>query len=690
MTAGVMAGPDNRIRSGRDGRAIAPDLSRLLRPRRIAVFGARPAREVIRQNERLGFAGDIWPVHPTADTVEGRPAFRTVAGLPAPPDAAFLAVNRHATVALVRDLAAAGAGGAVCYAAGFAEAGAEGAALQAALREAAGAMPVLGPNCYGLLNYLDGAALWPDQHGGKRVSRGVALVTQSGNIGLNLTMQRRGLPVAYLLTLGNQAVVGMSAAITALAADPRVTAIGLHVEAIDDAAAFAAAVAAAGKPVVAIKTGASPTGAALALSHTASLATPDAVLDAYLRRLGVARVGTLAELVEALKLLHFHGRLDGADLVSMSCSGGEAALFADRAEGRRVRFRPFAEAGRAAVAATVPALVTVSNPFDYHTFHWANRAAMAATFAAVLRQGFALALLVLDFPRVDRGSDTDWWLAAEALADAATATGRPAAVVATLPECLPEALAERLARLGLVPLCGLDEALSACEAALPVRASLPPRLDAAPAGAPHLLDEWEAKRRLARHGVPVPEGARFADAASVRWRHFPAAVKALGVAHKTEAGALRLGIADPAGLAQAARALAPLGHALLVEAMVLGGVAELIVGFARDATLGPYLLLGSGGVLAELLADRVVLLLPVGADELRAALSTLRVAGLLAGHRGRPAGDVDAAIAAVLAIQDFVLAHLDRLVELDVNPLIVTPSGAVAADALVRLVELPA
>ena len=153
--------------------------------------------------------------------------------------------------------------------------------LQAALIEAAGEMPVLGPNCYGMINYLDGALLWFDQHGGRRCERGVAILTQSGNIGLNLTMQRRGLPIGHLMTLGNQAKVGLSDCIAALVDDPRVSAIGLHIEAIDDVAAFDAAARkalAAKKPVVAVKAGRSERGAALALSHTASLAGADAAM----------------------------------------------------------------------------------------------------------------------------------------------------------------------------------------------------------------------------------------------------------------------------------------------------------------------------------------------------------------------------------------------------------------------------
>ena len=201
-------------------------LARLLRPRSVAIFGGHAAAEAVGQLRASGYDGTVWPVHPSRGEIAGLPAYRSVAALPAAPDAAFLAVNRYATIEIVAALAARGAGGAVAYASGFAESGESGRTLQAKLVTAAGAMPVLGPNCYGFINYLDGVLLWPDQHGGRRVERGVAIVTQSGNIGLNLTMQRRALPIAYLVTLGNQAVVDVAATIEALLEDGRVTAIG--------------------------------------------------------------------------------------------------------------------------------------------------------------------------------------------------------------------------------------------------------------------------------------------------------------------------------------------------------------------------------------------------------------------------------------------------------------------------------
>lgn len=681
------------------------DLSRLLRPRSIAVVGGKPAAEVIRQSRRMGFAGAIWPVHPQHETVEGLPAFRSVAELPGAPDAVFLGINRHAVIEVTAALAARGAGGAVCYASGFAETGGEGADLQARLVAAAGTMPVLGPNCYGVINYLDGALLWPDQHGGQRVERGVALVTQSSNIAINLTMQRRGLPIAYVATLGNQAVAGLAEMVEAFLDDPRVTAIGLHIEGLAEPAALARAAARArrqGVPILALKTGRSAEGAQLTLSHTASLAGADAVTDAFLRRIGVVRVASLPVLLEALKLLHVAGPLPGRDIASMSCSGGEAALIADAALGTGLRFRPLDAAQTARVAATVSELVTVSNPFDYHTFIWADAPAMTETFSAMMAAEFDLTLLVLDLPRGDRCSDVDWVPSLEALVAASRRTGRKAALVASLPEGLPEDQAQRLVAAGVTPLLGIDDALAAIAAAAEagdIRDEVNMPLPAEPVplapGPVRTLSEWEGKRRLAGHGVPVPEG-RLAQSpeeavAAAEAIGFPVVLKATGadLAHKTELGAVRLNLADAAAVRDAAAALIGLGEALLVERMVGGTVAELIVGIGRDPLLGLHLVLGSGGTLVELVGDRRILLLPAGRAEVAAAIRSLKIAKLLDGHRGRPPGDIDAAVDAVLAVQDFALARADRLAELDVNPLIVTPRGAMAADVLLRLVEDP-
>ena len=213
--------------------------------------------------------------------------------LPGSPDAAFVGVNRALTVEIVGALARRGAGGAICYASGFGEGDlvGEGATLQTALLDAAGDMPIVGPNCYGLINYLDGVLVWPDTHGGERVESGVAIVTQSSNIAINMTMQRRGLPIAFVVAAGNQAQTGMSAIASALIEDPRVTAVGLHIEGVDDVAAFERLALCARelrKPIVVLTVGRSESSRAAAISHTASIAGSSAAADAFFARVGGA------------------------------------------------------------------------------------------------------------------------------------------------------------------------------------------------------------------------------------------------------------------------------------------------------------------------------------------------------------------------------------------------------------------
>ncbi len=258
-------------------------LERLLRPKSIAVFGGREAERVMRECDRMGFSGEIWPVHPSREEMGGRRCFRSVDALPAAPDAAFIGVNRELSVEIVRALSARGAGGAICYASGFREAE-SGAALQRALVLAAGDMPIVGPNCYGLINYLDCVPLWPDHHGGTPVDKGVAIVTQSSNIALNMTMQRRGLPIAYVASAGNQAQTSVAEIAAAFLEDERVTAVGLHVEGVADVTHFEAMARRArslGKPVVAVTAGRSDEGRRAAFSHTASITSSDAATAAF-------------------------------------------------------------------------------------------------------------------------------------------------------------------------------------------------------------------------------------------------------------------------------------------------------------------------------------------------------------------------------------------------------------------------
>ncbi|MEP1515428.1 MAG: acetate--CoA ligase family protein [Nitratireductor sp.] len=686
------------------------DFSRLLRPRSIAVIGGGFfGSNVVRQSLKMGFAGDIWPVHPVKKAVEGVPAFASVADLPGAPDAAFIGVNRHLTVEMVGALAARRTGGAVCFASGFLEAGAEdadGARLQEALIAAAGAMPIIGPNCYGLINYADGALLWPDQHGGARLAegaRGAAIVTQSSNIAINMTMQQRGLPLAYVMTAGNQAQTGLSEIGLGLIEDERVSCLGLHVEGFDSVAGFERLAARArelGKPIVAMKVGRSAAARAATVSHTASLAGSDAAAEAFFARIGIARVHSIPAFIETLKLLHAVGPLSGPRLSSMSCSGGEASVMADAAEGRPVGFPPLAEPHRKRVKQTLGPLVAVANPLDYHTFIWNDREAMTTTFSAMIAGGFDLNMLVLDFPRRDRCADEDWWPTVDAFATALAANAASGAIVASLPENLPEDYCASLLARGVAPLCGMAEALDAAEAAAAIgeawKRPLPPPVAQAPPArlcppGPFggMADEAAAKSLLAEAGLAIPSGRVAGSAEDASFAAtgigFPVALKALGIAHKSERDAVRLGLTDGAAVHDAATALLALSDRLYVERMVDGGIAELIVGVTRDPLFGPVMTVGSGGVLVELLRDTETLLLPPTRAEIEAALRRLELFPLLDGYRGRPRADLEAAIDIIAGVADFAGAHADTLDELDINPLIVCAEGQGAwiADALI-------
>ena len=676
-------------------------LDRLFRPQTIAVFGGREARRVIEQCDRMGFAGELWPVHPALDEVLGRRCYRSVSDLPSPPDAAFVGVNRILTVEIVRSLSAAGGGGAVCYASGFSEAVAEladGADLQQALIAAAGDMPILGPNCYGFINGLDGALLWPDQHGMRRVERGVAILTQSSNIALNLTMQTRGLPIAYVVTSGNQAQTSLCDLACGLLADPRVTALGLHVEGFGDKAALerlAATARLTKKPVVVLKVGKSEQARQATLSHTASLAGGDALADAVLARLGLGRVETLPALLETLKLLHVAGPLQGAVISSMSCSGGEASLMSDAAIGRAVTFRDLEPKQLPRLRGILGDMVALSNPLDYHTFVWGDLARQTDAFTAMFEGSYDLNLVVLDFPRGDRCEAADWVTTADAVTAAASATGALAGILATLPENMPEAVADCLIAEGVVPFCGIDETLIAAEIAAGIGHAWrkPPSLSllnvASVEGAIETLTEADAKTELDLAGLRIPKGRvagsplQAADCAERLG--FPVVLKALGVAHKTEAGAVALNLKDAKAVSDAASKMTAT-RGFLVEQMIDRPVAELIVGASRDPVFGLSLTLGAGGIFVELLEDSVILPLPTTRSEISEAISRLKIAKLIEGFRGRPRGDLEATVTAVARAADYVVMNAARLEELDINPLMVLPEGhgVAAVDALIR------
>jgi acyl-CoA synthetase (NDP forming) len=672
-------------------------LNRLFSPKTIAVIGGRIAESVVVELNKLGFAGHIWPVNPNRAQMDGIACLKSIDALPGVPDAVYIAVPRDTTVELVGKFAEMGAGGAICHASGFSEHGDKGQALSDKLVAAAGEMPILGPNCWGVLNLIDKVALWPDFHGAISVESGIAIVSQSGNMSINYTMQKRGLPIAYVVNLGNQAMVDANDCIEAFLDDDRVSAIGVHVEGLKDVARFSTLAHRAFEkkvPIVAFKSGASEKGARATMSHTSTLAGPDALYDALFARCGVARARSVPGFLETLKLLSLGGSLGGNEIASLSCSGGEASLIADRVEHRNLTFPDLAPEQAKKVQATLNEFVDVTNPLDYHTFIWGDYEAMEATYGAMMEGEFDLTVNLLDYPREDRSKTGDYTRALDAWATATKRTGARTAVIATLPECMPEHVATKLYTQGIAPLMGLEEALDAIEAASQIwkaRAS-----ELRPAGPrPQntiILDEWHSKQMLAATGLTIPSSSCVApaDAAkAVDEIGYPVVLKAIGkgLEHKTEAGGVVLNLNTHDDVIREASRLAGLSHMLLVEEMITDAVAELIVGIDRDDQFGPYMVIGAGGVLVEILKDSATLLLPASTRDIETALRGLKMFPLIEGYRGKPAGDLAATISTIKKIVDFAVEHWDDIVELDVNPLLVRPDtkGAVAADALISI-----
>lgn len=687
------------------------NLARLLSPRHIAFVGGRDAEVAIREAERIGFKGQIWPVNPRRETLGGYPCFASVADLPEAPDGCFLAVPAAAAVTITAELATRGAGGIVCYTAGFREAGKEGEALEAALIAAAGDLALVGPNCYGVINYLDRAAMWPFAHGGGSPGYGAAIITQSGMLSSDITMSQRSLPLTHMISCGNQSVLSLEDFVEHLIDHPSVRAIGLHIEGLRDVARFAKVALRAvqnGIPLVALKTGSSQIGASLTVSHTGSLSGTDDLYDALFARVGMIRVKSPSQLLETLKFLCVAGAPKGNRVTGFTCSGGGATMLADHAETIGLEFPAFDEASRESLAALLPDIATVSNPLDYTTPIWGDAARTGPVFqSAVAGLHADVAVLVQDYPAMGLDDSKGSYRAdAGAFIAAAKARGIPAAICATIPENLDLETRDWLVSQGVAPMQGLHETLDAVRAAVlwsqrraEIAAAAPGILarSAAPF-ATTVLDEADGKAHLRRLGLPIPRGdvATGADVASAAATiGYPVALKMMGprLAHKSEAGAVAVGLADERALCEAlVRMRADVTRhdpdavtdRFLVERMAPRPLAELLVNLRQDAQFGLVMTLGAGGVMVELLNDAETLLLPVTEAELVQALGRLKISRLLTGYRGGAQADLAELARFLLQLADTFAANTQTLSEVEINPLFVAPSAIWLVDVLIQ------
>ncbi|MCO6415584.1 acetate--CoA ligase family protein [Siccirubricoccus sp. KC 17139] len=663
----------------------------LFQPRRIALVGASSDRTRLTARAQLylrkhGFAGDILPVHPREAEVLGEKAYPSVTDIPGEVDFAYILLGTQHVEGVVDAVAAKGIPAACVLADGFAEAGPEGAALQARLLATAKAagLRILGPNSMGIINLNDriacsvNAALEAESLPAGRI----ALVSQSGSM-MGAIMSRgaaRGIGFSHLVGTGNEADLSAGEVAGLLVDDPQVDAILLFLEAIRQPQHFADLARrahAAGKPVIAYKLGRSPYGAELATSHTGALAGSDAAAEAFFRAHGIARATTLEGLLELPALLVGRKPLARPHRAVgvMTTTGGGGAMAVDCLGVAGIESRAPDAAASAALDAA---------GFAHHG------RLLDVTLAGTKPDRVAAALNALQ-----QAEDTDLVLSVIG----SSAQFRPQDSVAGILRAREAGLAKPLAAF-LVPQADQSLRLLA-EAGIPafrtpesaadcIRAWCDwraPRAESAPPATPHPLparpDEAEARRLFAALGLDSPFAVMSSADEVPEGIAYPVALKILSpdLAHKTEVGGVKLGIPDAAALKTEAAAMqarvaerAP-GATLagfLVQPMAKG-LGEAILGFRRDPEVGPVVLLGTGGVAAELFRDVTLRLAPVTVEEAQEMIAEVKGLQLLAGWRGLPRGDLAALARAIVAVSH--LAAREDIAEAEINPLMVLGEG---------------
>jgi acyl-CoA synthetase (NDP forming) len=698
--------------------ARADALDAFFAPASIAVIGASADKTKISGRllnflRRNGYAGHLCPVNPTKREIDGLRCYDSVAAIGAPVDLAIIVIPAAAVVAALEACAAAGTRHALIISSGFAEEGGAQDAVQdeiAAIAKRTG-MRICGPNAEGFYNDIDSvsATFSPTMEFDAArdlppvTARRVGVIAQSGGIGFALFNRGRadGLRFSKVVSTGNEADLSAADFFAHMVDDPATDAILLFLESIRDPTLFAAAAARAarlGKPVVAVKVGRSQAGVRAAASHTASMAGWDAAYDALFRKYGIATASDPDEAVGIMAALVTCPLPHGRRAAIVTVSGGAGAWMADTLSAAGLDVPELSSALQETIGTFIPSYGSARNPIDI--------TAQAASHGGVVRcidlllQGDEVDVIVV---AISLSSEHRVMVDPDALRPLLALQSKP---VLFFSYTRASHFARRfMASAGAAVYTGLSH-LGAAVAALRQRTDfVPPETIEV---APKLLDlppgplaEYRAKAVLAEHGIPMAPHRLVRTALELdeaaRALGFPLAVKiqSPGIPHKTEAGGVRLGIADAAGLREAYDAVlhnaarhAPAAHVdgVLLERMVPKGV-EIIVGVIRDPVFGPVLMLGAGGVTAELFKDVAYSLAPVDAREATAMLRGLRGFPLLDGFRGAPPADIAALAELVARVSGFAAACQDAVREVELNPVIVHPAGqgCSVADALLTI-----
>lgn len=702
--------------SGGDGaHNDAAAIAALLNPASIALIGASDrSRWSVLAHENLaqgGFRGTVHLINPRGAMAHGRQAATSCRALGAQVDVGLVMTPAAAVADAIADLAATGAHSAIVLTSGFAETGAEGAQLQAQMREVAAAhgIRLLGPNCLGLINFVDKAYAWTTPVKAPSRSSGVAIVSQSGATAyfMSTLAFQQDVGLSYVISTGNEVDLDATSFIEFLLEDGSTRAIALFAETFRSPARFRRAAERAltvGKPLVVLKIGASEVTAKSALAHTGSLVGDDRVFDGLCEQFGIIRVRSMEELLATADVAGRTGVLRPGGLCVMTNSGGVAEVAADTAHLRNVALPPVTAATAAALVATLPALATPHNPLDVtgavtpEQCEGALRALGAqADYAAILCPFYEIP--------ATRGEMTERLTQSyHYLSRGMAAATVPGLLVSYTNATVSAHAREVVAQTGINYLaCGLDRALAGLAGAFwwsrrqrdhAGRAVVAAGSAAITAERPR--SEREALDFLARLGVPVVPATLAASATqavdAARTLGGPVVLKiaSADIAHKSDIGGVMLNVRGDAAVCAAYDQVTAAARAHFPKAAIEGVIVapmrergiELFVGFTRDPQWGPVLAVGFGGVWVEIMQDVALRLLPVDASEVKRMLAGLRGAKLLGGQRGIPAANLDAVAAAIVRVGEAIACLGPDLQELDVNPLWVRGDAVEALDAL--------
>lgn len=681
------------------------NLNKLFRPKSLAVVGGYWTDFVIQGNRKLGFKGPIWHINPNRKSNKKNKYYKNIKDLPDVPDCVYIAVSRDLTVNIIKDFASLGTGGAVCLASRFSETKSKKGLLKTKqLIKNSGAMPFLGPNCYGFINYLDRVSVWSDQIAGNPSKTGIALICQSGTIGNTISFNQRSLSIGYIISVGNQSCVSIEDSIEYVLNDKRVTAIGIYAESFNNIELFYKVLEKAKKrnvPVAIVKVGRSKIASETIMSHTGSLSGKEDIYDALFKQLGATRCNTLAELCETLKIFHSTGVLKGNKIAIIGPSGGDMAMTGDTAEELAINFSPIPKTIKKNLKKVNHKGVIISNPFDLQTYNWNDPKSLRKTFDLMFKANFDLIGLMLDFPNMNDCDIVEWEAIVDEYILSAKTKNKKAAIIASLPETLPKHIRDKCLKSSIVPLQGLKEALYAIHCSILVGQAWSKfnilkviKSQKKIKTSKKTYSEYESKRILKNYGIKIPQSVlsninrAVIDSKKIG---FPVAIKinSKKILHKTEVNGVFTNIDSETKLNKCLTHLSRLGKELLIEKMVQDQVAEMIIGIKNDNQFGPVIVIGAGGIYTELINESVTLLLPLKKSIILKSINDLKIIKLLKGYRGESKGDIKSLVQTIFKLGKFAEKNAANLIEVDINPLIVRTKGkgVIAADALIHYLE---